>query len=77
MQLDRAERVDKVEETVGEVAGDYERLLRGMEKWQGGERSGGSERRDRAKRKVVDEDDEDDEDEGGAGDVKRARSEAL
>lgn len=81
IQLDRAERVDKVEQTVGEVAGDYERLLRAMAKWQGGEASGSgsgngsSERRDRAKRKVVDEDD--DEDAEMAGDSKRARSEAL
>ncbi|KAL9135195.1 MAG: hypothetical protein Q9175_003615 [Cornicularia normoerica] len=77
IQLDRGERVDKVEQTVGEVAGDYERLLRGMEKWQGGEasESGSSEKADRAKRKVIDEDDEDDED--VAGDAKRARSEAL
>ena len=75
IQLDRAERVDKVEQTVGEVAGDYERLLRGMQKWQGGEASGSSERRDRAKRKVVDEEDEEDVDMGG--DAKRARSEAL
>ena len=76
MQLDRAERVDKVEQTVGELAGDYERLLRNMAKWQGGEASGSSERRERAKRKVVDEDDEDDEDEEMSGDTKRARSEA-
>ena len=79
IQLDRGERVDKVEQTVGEVAGDYERLLRGMEKWQGGEASAGasSERKDRAKRKVVDEDEGDDDDEVMAGDAKRARSEAL
>lgn len=78
IQLDRGERVDKVEQTVGEVAGDYERLLRGMEKWQGGEASGSSERRDRAKRKVINDDDSDDEEgEEMAGDAKRARSEAL
>ena len=79
MQLDRGERVDKVEQTVGEVAGDYERLLRGMEKWQGGEVSGASERRDRKKRKVVDEeeDDNDDDDVEMAGVAKRARSEVL
>ncbi|CAF9943407.1 MAG: histone acetyltransferase 1 [Alectoria fallacina] len=77
VQLDRGERVDKVEQTVGEVAGDYERLLRGMEKWEGGEPSASSsERRDRAKRKVVDEDDED-EDEEMTGSAKRVRSEAL
>lgn len=78
IQLDRRERIDKVEQTVGEVAGDYERLLRGMEKWAGGEAGAGSERRDRAKRKVVDEDEDDgDEDVEMGGDAKRARSEAL
>lgn len=79
IQLDRGERVDKVEQTVGEVAGDYERLLRGMEKWQGGEAgpSGSSERRDRVKRKVIDEEDDGDDDEVMAGTAKRARSEAL
>lgn len=83
-QLDRGERVDKVEQTVGEVAGDYERLLRGMEKWRGGEASGsGSEehRERRKKRKVVDEedgdDDDDDDDAEMAGVAKRARSEVL
>lgn len=29
-QLERLERIDKVEQTVGEVIGDYERLLRGL-----------------------------------------------
>ena len=80
IQLDRADRVDKVEQTVGEVAGDYERLLRGMAKWRGGEAGGDrvEERRDRAKRKVVDDDDDDDDgDEEMGGDAKRARSEAL
>ena len=83
IQLDRGERVDKVEQTVGEVAGDYERLLRGMEKWEGGESGGSSVRRERAKRKTIVVDDEDEEDEGmggvdGAGDrsLKRIRSEA-
>lgn len=32
IQLNRGERIDKVEQTVGEIAGDYERLLRGLEK---------------------------------------------
>lgn len=82
IQLDRGERVDKVEQTVGEVAGDYERLLRGMEKWQGGEASGsGSEehRERRRKRKVVDDEDGDDDgdDVETAGVAKRARSEVL
>ena len=31
IQLNRGERIDKVEQTVGEIAGDYERLLRGLE----------------------------------------------
>ena len=80
IQLDQSERKDKVEQTVGEVVGDYERLLRGMEKWQGsGDASGSGERRERAKRKVVDE--EEDEDGDGdaeaAGDRKRARSEVA
>ena len=77
IQLDQSERKDKVEQTVGEVVGDYERLLRGMEKWQGGDASASAsgEKRERAKRKVVDEEDEDDETEILAGDQKRARSE--
>ncbi len=74
IQLDRSERVDKVEQTVGEVAGDYERLLRGMEKWRRGE-AGGGEERSRNKRKVVDEDEDDDEE--VSGEAKRARSEAI
>ena len=51
MQLERAERIDKVEQTVGEVVGDYERLLRAME-----------EKRPQSKRKValVEEDGDDD-----------------
>lgn len=31
IQLNRGERIEKVEQTVGEIAGDYERLLRGLE----------------------------------------------
>lgn len=80
IQLDRMERIDKVEQTVGEVTGDYERLLRGMEKWDGGDAGGSSERRDRGKRKVVDVDESEDEDMDGSDVVepsaKRARSEA-
>ena len=62
IQLERGERVDKVEQTVGEQAGDYERLLRGMEKWEGDGKDG-ERRRERGKRKNVVVDDEDDEDE--------------
>ena len=76
IQLDRGERIDKVEQAVGEQAGDYERLLRGMEKWEAGGGDGASsERRDRGKRKVVVEDEEDEDVE--MGDAKRAKSEAL
>ncbi|MCJ1343579.1 histone acetyltransferase 1, partial [Peltigera leucophlebia] len=32
IQLNRGERIDKVEQTVGEIAGDCERLLRNLEK---------------------------------------------
>ena len=63
-QLDRTERIEKVEEQVGELAADYERLLRTMEKRKylgdGELNSGGSEKKERGKRKVVLEDDEDD-----------------
>jgi len=76
VQLDRTERIDKVEQAVGEQAGDYERLLRGMDKWGAGEEdAGSSERRDRGKRKVIEEDEDEEMDMGG--DTKRARSEAL
>ena len=81
MQLERGERVDKVEEAVGEQAGDYERLLRGMGKWEGegggagGEGGkggvGGERRRERGKRKNVIADDDDDEDEDGDEDTDR------
>ena len=82
VQLERGERVDKVEEAVGEQAGDYERLLRGMGKWEGGGEggvggvgeTGGERRRERGKRKnvVLDDDDEDDEDEETDEGVERA-----
>ncbi|KAL9125748.1 MAG: hypothetical protein Q9217_005095 [Psora testacea] len=85
IQLDRGERADKVEQTVGEVAGDYERLLRGMENWKKAEKKSSSngggtaanteEKRDRGKRKKIVEDDEDED--VAMGDSKRARSEAL
>ena len=63
MQLDRLERVEKVEETVGEVVGDYERLLRGLEG------KGGAKRLGRAKRRIVDDEDEDPEREAEAADA--------
>ena len=88
MQLERVERVEKVEDAVGEQAGDYERLLRRMgerrdaEKEKGTGRSrdgrqgnkgegviggvenvveadaGTARRRERGKRKILDDDDE-------------------
>ncbi|KAL9634749.1 MAG: hypothetical protein Q9204_002870 [Flavoplaca sp. TL-2023a] len=77
-QLDRVERVEKCEETVGEVVGEYERLLRrmgeressgngrkgGEEEEGGGEVNGdgigdlGGARRERGKRKVIEDDSE-------------------
>ena len=75
MQLDHLDRIDKVEQTVGEVIGDYERLMRRMvekaTKGENGVQEGSSSsdgRRERGKRKlVVDDDDDDDEDEAGPG----------
>ena len=64
MQLERGERIDKVEETLGEQAGDYERLLGGLEGKEGESADVGM-RRDRAKRKVIAEDDEEDEENDG------------
>ncbi len=90
IQLERAERVEKVEETVGEVVGDYERLLRGAEKRKGyGDEDGvngsgaevsgngkvGGEERSRGKRKTVIEDE--DEDEGEGRGTPRRRMEGL
>lgn len=87
MQLDRGERVDKVEQTVGEVAGDYERLLREMGKFKDGVKtlvaSADGEKvlvdaeASRSKRKKVIIDDEDEDAEMGSEAPKRARSEAL
>jgi len=76
MQLDRAERIDKVEEALGEQGGDYERLLRGMEGKGEGEGEGGGEvgvRRERGKRKVVDEDEDEDEDDEDVEDERGAK----
>ncbi|KAL9025754.1 MAG: hypothetical protein Q9196_005476, partial [Gyalolechia fulgens] len=52
MQLERVERVEKVEETVGEQVGDYERLLRRM-----------GERKERRKKKRGRDEEDEDEDE--------------
>lgn len=74
--MEKAERIDKVEQTVGEVIGDYERLLKGLEKGkgmvEGGEGSGSAsgEGKGRGKRKLVIDDDED-EDEVGDGTQER------
>ena len=82
IQLDRLERAEKVEETVGEVAGDYERLLRCMANWgssgagRGADAVSKAGRLDRGKRKIID-DEEDEEDKQGQTGAKRARSEAL
>ena len=84
IQLDRLERAEKVEETVGEVAGDYERLLRSMANWgasgagRGADAVSKAGRLERSKRKTLD--DEEDEDiamEEAEPSAKRARSEAL
>ncbi|KAL8697292.1 MAG: hypothetical protein Q9201_007197 [Fulgogasparrea decipioides] len=77
IQLERLERVEKVEDAVGEQAGDYERLLRRMEEKKRGRESdeqgngervdavagangdgGGRSRRERGKRKVLDDEEE-------------------
>ena len=83
MQLDRGERADKVEQTVGEVAGDYERLLNGMKNWKeaeekslaGDDREG--ERTKRSKRRILHDDEDEDDDVVEMGDSKRSKSEAL
>ena len=64
MQLDRVERIDKVEDVVGVLVGDYERLLRRLENGleQNDEEVDRAARRVRGKRKIFD-DDESDEDE--------------
>ncbi|MCJ1473179.1 histone acetyltransferase 1 [Lambiella insularis] len=76
IQLDRGERIDKVEMALGEQAGDYERLLHKMEERRSGNGVDDGPRTKRGKRKVIDEDegDEDeDEDEGGEPVAKRRR----
>lgn len=77
MQLDRLERIDKLEETVGTLQGDYERLLRalqgrGVGDGEGEGSAGAGEKRERPKRKVVDED-EDEDDEVGDGEATLAK----
>ena len=80
MQLEHLDRIDKVEQTVGEVIGDYERLLRGMveKAMKGddgieGQASRNGEKRERGKRKLVVEDDEDEDVGGGEHGRKRNR----
>ncbi|KAG6999380.1 histone acetyltransferase type B catalytic subunit [Physcia stellaris] len=80
MQLEHLDRIDKVEQTVGEVIGDYERLLRGMveKAMKGddgveGQASKNGEKRERGKRKLVVEDDEDEDVGGGEPGRKRNR----
>ena len=68
-QLDRLERIDKLEETLGGQQGDYERLLRNIvERSSAVEEesndNGPSERRERGKRKIIDDDEDDDESTG-------------
>ena len=64
IQLDRVERIEKVEETVGEQAGDYERLLRAMAHKEveneeaGGDGSSNGPAGRRPKRKLIVEDDD-------------------
>ena len=79
MQLEREERIDKVEETVASVQADYERLLERMAKLSPDEKNGGGSAiavRQRGKRKTVVEDgvdsshDEEGEEESG---MKRRR----
>ncbi|KAL8708480.1 MAG: hypothetical protein Q9220_006637 [cf. Caloplaca sp. 1 TL-2023] len=86
-QLDRAERVEKCEDAVGEVVGEYEGLLRGWEergkrhkgKGEGERENGvggdgeGVGRRERGKRKVVLEDEE----EEGTPEPKRVKDGAA
>jgi len=54
MQLDRIDRIDKVEETLGDQGGDYERLLRALEGKGGADVEVGV-RRDRGKRRIIDD----------------------
>ena len=78
VQLDRADRVDKIDQTVADQANDYERLLKEMDKIQNADTNGSMGRRVRGKRKmVIDEDEEDDSDATLAASSKRSRSEPL
>ncbi|KAL9577912.1 MAG: hypothetical protein Q9212_006063 [Teloschistes hypoglaucus] len=76
-QLDRVERVERCEDAVGVQAGDYERLLRKMAEKGSVEagsnvtmETGGKGRRDKGKRKVLDDEEEELE---GTPEPKRAR----
>lgn len=73
-QLDRSERIDKVEQTVADQASDYERLLKEMAAFEAADDSETSEPTVKRKRRLVV--DEDDSDEIMGGDGKRARSES-
>jgi histone acetyltransferase 1 len=55
-QLDRTDRIDKVEQTVGELVGDYERLLRRLKDRSAETETSG--RKERKKRKIISEEDE-------------------
>ena len=87
IQVDRAERIDKVDMTVNEIVGDYERLLRHINEWEtaekkskagnGVEEGPSRSRIDRAKRKVMDDEEDDEDDEMDSSSPKRAKSEAL
>ncbi|MCJ1352678.1 MAG: histone acetyltransferase 1 [Icmadophila ericetorum] len=78
IHLERAEKIDKVEETLGQQQGDYERLLKGIEERrqrveddrlngevEGMSSTSSAERR--AKRKVVDLESEDEDQDVGGG----------
>lgn len=73
IQLARSERIEKVEETVGEVAGDYERLLIRLDGAQGTKNGTRSLRRKR--KAVLDDEDEDDDEEVGEGSTAKRRRE--
>lgn len=60
-----------MEETLGVQGGDYERLLRALA-GNGGADGEVGVRRDRGKRKIIDDDEDMEVEEGGDGDVERA-----
>lgn len=71
MQLDRLERIDKVEEALGDQGGDYERLLRAMT-GKGIADVEVSVRRDRGKRRIIDDEEYMELDEAADRDVEPA-----